>query len=75
MDTTKPSDEYMFNRDNKASIRWHHSLVCSWLERSNVGPRLNFQHFWTTGLLGYHMHPSIPVKENLCIADIGTGTG
>ncbi|KAI1496605.1 UMTA methyltransferase family protein [Biscogniauxia marginata] len=38
--------------------------------------RLNlFHHLWTKSF-GYVIHPSIPVdKENLRVADIGTGTG
>ncbi|KAA6408447.1 MAG: hypothetical protein FRX48_07529 [Lasallia pustulata] len=40
--------------------------------------RLNLQHYCFRDLLGYNIHPQIPVDpkdKNLSIADIGTGTG
>ncbi|MCJ1311616.1 hypothetical protein MMC25_005289 [Agyrium rufum] len=38
--------------------------------------RLNIQHFLQVKDSGYILHPSIPInRENLRIADIGTGTG
>ncbi|KAF2869228.1 S-adenosyl-L-methionine-dependent methyltransferase [Massariosphaeria phaeospora] len=38
--------------------------------------RLNFNHFWMKGITGYLLHPEIPTeKDNLRIADVGTGTG
>ena len=37
--------------------------------------RLNLQHrVWTTSL-GYLLHPSIPMKKQVLVADIGCGTG
>jgi hypothetical protein len=38
---------------------------------------INLQHYLVVQLFGYHIHPSIAVKdvENLRIADVGTGTG
>lgn len=39
--------------------------------------RLNLQHYLWKDVLGYNIHPDIPVKDNkdFAIADIGTGTG
>ncbi|MCJ1470889.1 hypothetical protein MMC07_009537 [Pseudocyphellaria aurata] len=39
--------------------------------------RLNLQHYLWKDVLGYNIHPNIPLcdKKDFCIADIGTGTG
>lgn len=37
--------------------------------------RLHLQHFFCVLSLGYHLHPDIPHKENVRVADIGCGTG
>ena len=36
--------------------------------------RLDLQHFQTRELLGFNLHPSIPLAESTTIADVGTGT-
>ncbi|QSZ29229.1 hypothetical protein DSL72_003741 [Monilinia vaccinii-corymbosi] len=46
------------------------------LERSTMGTsRLYVQHYLWQRLLGHLLHPSIPIKENIKIADIACGTG
>ena len=37
--------------------------------------RLNAQHLLWKEQLGYVIHPQIPIRENLTVADIGAGTG
>ncbi|KAL6714379.1 hypothetical protein ACLMJK_007802 [Lecanora helva] len=37
--------------------------------------RLNAQHLLWKEQLGYVVHPRIPIKEKMMIADVGTGTG
>ena len=39
--------------------------------------RLNLQHYLWKDIVGYNIHPAIPVQDsyNLSIADVGTGTG
>ena len=37
--------------------------------------RLNAQHLLWKEQLGYVIHPQIPIRENLMVADIGAGTG
>ncbi|MDI1486245.1 MAG: hypothetical protein OHK93_005471 [Ramalina farinacea] len=47
------------------------------LERGyRASARLNLQHHLCSETIGYYLHPSIPsAKEQLAIADVGTGTG
>ncbi|KAH7311417.1 S-adenosyl-L-methionine-dependent methyltransferase [Stachybotrys elegans] len=37
--------------------------------------RLNLQHYLWVEELGYHVHPSIPLKPGAKVADVATGTG
>lgn len=42
----------------------------------NDGDSINLQHYLMTELLGYLLHPDIPLQNaNLKIADIAAGTG
>ncbi|KAB8299129.1 hypothetical protein EYC80_001238 [Monilinia laxa] len=46
------------------------------LEQSILGSsRLYFQHYLWQRLLGHLLHPDIPIKEDIKIADIACGTG
>lgn len=40
-----------------------------------AGGRLNLQYFLVREVLGYSLHPDIPVTPNMKICDIATGTG
>lgn len=42
---------------------------------SNASARLHLQHYFWVSSLGYHLHPDIPLEENIRVADIGCGTG
>ncbi|EDO00055.1 hypothetical protein SS1G_02914 [Sclerotinia sclerotiorum 1980 UF-70] len=46
------------------------------LDRSTLGSsRLYMQHWLWQRLAGHLLHPSIPIKEKMKIADIACGTG
>ncbi len=67
---------YIFDRDNKASVRYGCALsfdiqtdfCCLW--------SLNYNHWLITRLSGYLLHPKVDVQSpDLCVADVGAGTG
>lgn len=78
------SDSYGLSRDFSASVRYD-TAICSLKRKPPPFPlpadicisRLNLQHYLWKDVLGYNIHPGIPIhdKEDFCIADIGTGTG
>ena len=49
-----------------------HQLIA---QHSHKVCRLNAQHLLWKEQLGYVIHPQIPIRENLTVADIGAGTG
>lgn len=76
------SDGYGLGRNFSASVRYD-TAICN-LRKKNLPPpanicisRLNLQHYLWKDVLGYNIHPDIPIhdKEDFRIADIGTGTG
>ena len=69
------SNEYVLGRGYIAALRYE-PISHQWIAQElNEISRLNAQHLLWKEQLGYVIHPRIPIRENLTVADIGAGTG